>query len=234
MTDYYRINHVQKEDRKRPRRRWLWLILLLLLLISFVIIGLYIRNMLKPEKTITQSKAITKKVVYESKTKHYVEDNFTIDIANAWHEAPPQPSIYKIYTWEVSEKGTNGQQIQIYEDTIPETFAVNKLLVVEGGLEQLQISGSASDNCIKYTKGSPAVNGRTAVPARWQGIDFICDTASSQRDVIGTGSDDGINMVIMKSPVQGTTHKYFFTHTDHRVSPDYTDFYDALRSFRMQ
>ena len=190
--------------------------------------------MLKPEKTVTQSKAIIKKVVYEPKVKHYVEDNFSIDIANSWHEVPRPPGPYNSFTWEVSEKGTNGQQIQIFEDTIPPNFSVNKMLVVEGGIEQLQISGSASENCVKYTKGTVETSGRVAVPARWQGVDFLCDTASSQRDVIGTSSVDGINTVIMKSPVQGTSHKFFFTHTDHRISPDYTDFYDALQSFRMQ
>ena len=46
-------------------------------------------------------------------------------------------------------------------------------------------------------------------------------------------STDGVNVVILHSQNGPQTHKFFFTYTDYSNNPDYTIFYNALQSLKM-
>ena len=68
-------------------------------------------------------------------------------------------------------------------------------------------------------------------PAKWESIDFICDSGNYQRDVVGSVSGDGLNNINLTGPTKGP-HRYFFTYTDNNSQPDYAIFSEALKSFK--
>ncbi len=222
-----------KRPKTKRRRRILWLIIILLILWILFFGWLWLRNSLKPKVTIKQANPITTKVTYNSKIKHYDEPDFGIDMPASWSAVPRPPHTYQSFTWQSSDRVTDGQQIEIYEDTIPINFAVNRALVVVGEVDRVSVDGAVSDNCSRYTKPTNGGPNRVGVPAKWQGIDFLCDQSNQQRDVVGTSSNDGVNTVILHSQNSSATHKFFFTYTDYASNPDYTLFYDALASLRM-
>ena len=215
-----------KRAKSKWRRVLRWIVLGLLVLALIVWAALAVKNYLKPKTTISGGgKTITTHVSYAPKTKHYDEGDFSVDLPNTWVALPRPPHTYQSFTWQNSD-----QFIEIYEDTIPTRFAVNRVLIVEGSEGSLTVNGSASDNCAQYTDSQEKASG---IPAKWQGVNFLCDNGSTERDVIGTSSTDGINTVILRSG-QGVAHKFFFTYTDHTTNPDYTVFYNFLNSFKMK
>lgn len=233
MSDLYRVDAKNLKKRKW-RKRIIWLIVILLLVAISIFAYIKIREMLKPNTVIKQAKATQSKVTYTDKTKRYEEVNFGIDIPVGWEKLPASGGQYKTYTWQTSEKGTNGQVLTIYEDNIPSNFAVNRVLIVRGENTNLNIEGSASENCSQYTRGGSTTPSGVGAPAKWQDVEFICDQGNKQRDVIGTSSLDGINTVILKGPTAGP-HKYFFTYSNYNAAnPDYAAFYEALQSFSMK
>jgi hypothetical protein len=228
MSGQYKLH---KRERSRRRRILFWLLVLLCL--AGIIFGsiLFVRSKLHPKVIITQAKAVSSTVVFASKTTHYTEPDFSIDLPNTFQEIPRPVGPYQSYTWETSDSGTDGQQVEIFEDTIPTQYAVNRMLVVEGEVDHVSMIGTASDNCSTFTKGTQSAAGGS--PAKWQGVDFYCDQGNTERDTIGTSSAEGINTVTLLNQSTGLKHKFFFTYTDHQINPDYTIFYNALTSFKM-
>jgi hypothetical protein len=189
-------------------------------------------TILHPNAVISQSSVVTTHVSYTNPTKTYTEPDFSIQIPSTWQLLPRPVGPYQSYTWQSADRETDGQEIEIYEDTIPINVAVNRVLVVQAENTQLELDGTASANCSTFTK-NPALANSTGAPAEWNGVSFLCDQVNQQRDVIGTSSSEGVNTVTLKDPTSGTMHKFFFTYTDESINPDYTLFYDALESFRL-
>jgi hypothetical protein len=228
----YQAGHKPKTKRRRAAP---WLLLLVLLLVLAVPVFMYIRSKLRPDTTIKQSAAKTTKVDYSSNAvKHYDEPDFTIEMPSAWQALPQPPGPYKRYDWQNSRNATNGEVITVYQDTIPVNFAVNRVLIVDGQEGQLSLKGGASDNCSTFTKNVATQANQVGAPAKWQGVDFLCDQLNQERDTIGTSSTDGVNTVILKNPSTGVPHKFFFTYTTHSISPDYSVFYAALNSLKLK
>ncbi|HVX24285.1 MAG TPA: hypothetical protein VG992_03010 [Candidatus Saccharimonadales bacterium] len=225
----YQVDHRRK---KHPRRRKLLWLFLLAFITAMVVLIIWILHHIKPDTVIHQSKAITTKVTFATHTKHYDEGVFSIDIPTGWKLAPRPPHTYTSFTWKTSTNGSDGQVIEIYQDTIPVNFAVNRMLVVESEDNHLTVDEPASDDCQNYTRTGVGTYNATGFLAKWQGVSFLCDANNTERDVIGTSSADGVNTVIMRSN-DGTKHRFFFTYTDYQLNPDYTLFYNALRSFKM-
>ncbi len=224
----YRITN-QRKFRQRRSRFWLGFTMVFLGLAIFGLVQFL--HSLHQTSVITTSKPVTTKVSYQGKTKHYNEGDFTIDIPAEWQAVPRPPYTYQSFTWRTTDK-SNAVEIEIYEDTIPANFAVNRALIVHGDIGHLELTGQVSDNCEKYTKDLTSNQAELGVPAKWQNVDFLCNRNTSARDVIGTSSSDGINTVVL-STSGGKTHKFFFTYTDNQISPDYTIFYNALATFSM-
>ena len=63
-------------------------------------------------------------------------------------------------------------------------------------------------------------------------VEFLCDMANPQRNVVGTGSTDGLNTVKV-SDQMGTQHRYFITYTENNSKPDYSIFIAAINSFKL-
>lgn len=231
MSDeLYRAGHRTKRVNKR-RRRLIRLSILVIIIVLLVIAGLIIKSHLKPKTQITQSRPITSHVSYGTKSKHYDEPDFGIDLPSNWQPEPRPVGPYQSYSWQVSDNGSKGQEIEIFEDVIPVNYAVNRALIVEGQTDHVLLQGSASDECSTFTKNiAPGPNG---VQAKFNGVDFLCDQNNQERDSIGTSSADGVNTVVLRSPGTGKSHKFFFTYTNHAINPDYSLFYNAISSFKM-
>ncbi len=233
MAEYiYKADKLGKSKKSRRARR----LIVLLIVVALAVTGyIIVKNMLKPQTVLKQSNSTQSKISYDdTKIKHYELPDFTIDIPAVWTQVARPAGPYQSYSWQTSDHGTNGQVIEIFEDTIPPNYGFNRALIVSGQGDHLNIEGTASDNCSKYTKKQPTSTSQVSSVAKWQGVDFLCDLGNTSRDVIGTSSTDGLNTVNLTSPSTGATHKFLFSYTNHSVNPDYTVFYQALKSLRMQ
>lgn len=206
------------------------LVFLLLLGIAYYVL----HHTLAPDTKVKQSAAINTVINYNKMTKKYDEPDFTIELPQSWSPIDRPAGPYKTFTWQSSDRVTDGQQIEVYQDVIPENFAVNRVLIVAGNNDRLSLDGAVSDNCLTFTKDGSNTAYQVGAPAKWQGISFLCDQDNRQRDVVGTSSTDGINTVILTSQNNGTKHKFFFTYTDYAINPDYSVFYNTLNSLRMK
>ncbi len=223
----YQVDH-RKPDHRRRRRRWLIVSCLLIGLTALVVV--YVLHHLKSHTTISQSKPVVNKAVTDTKTKHYDEPGFGIDVPADWQPTPTPPRPYTFYRWQSKD----GQVVEVYVDTIPTNFAVNRVVIVDAQADHLLLDGNASDNCSTFTKGLHAAPNQVGVPAKWQGVDFLCDQSNQLRDVVGISSAEGVNSITLHAPTIGASHKFFATYTTTSVNGEYNSFYSALQSLRVQ
>lgn len=164
--------------------------------------------------------------------KTFNEAAFTLRLPLDWKFVSHSTSIYNVYTWENTSKepGPGVQQLQIYYDTIPSSLGVNRVLPVQGNGNQI-VPTSVSDNCATFTGNK--VPGSPQTPAKWSGVNFLCDLGNYERDVVGTSSSDGINVVKVAGTATGT-HRVFFAYTDNGPTPNFTIFTDAVQSYRQK
>jgi hypothetical protein len=166
--------------------------------------------------------------------RHYDEPHFSLDLPAEWKLIAKPIGENQSYSWQSAVIETDGQTLEIYEDTIPTTFPVNRLLPVAAGPGRLEIKSNASSDCTAFVPPASPAPDRLGVEAKWQGVSFLCDQRHQQRMVIGTGSLDGINTINLKSPTTGTVRKYFFSYNDFTGKGDYNVFYEALKSLRLK
>lgn len=227
-TVYQHQLHAHKPRRKHYLR---WIILVLVLT-GGVLFGLH---SLKPDTKITTAKVVTKKLTGASATKNWHKGNFSLDLPQSWQFMSVQKDLYTIYHFRSAGSGAEGNRsMDVYEDSNLPNFALNRMVTVEataeGGLTAN--AGDVSDNCTAYTTGS--TTGRTSVSqlAKWNGIEFLCDMANPLRNVVGTGSKDGLNTVKVNSLSTGA-HRYFLTYNEGNDKPDYGIFIAAINSFKV-
>lgn len=160
-------------------------------------------------------------------TTNVVEPYFTMQIPTNWRQTAEvnTPSQYSI-TWTSFKSGVYGRFLTIYIDTIPTTMAVNKLLPVTSNGPGLSY-GTLSDNCTDFSNGTP----QQVSPAKWDGVDFLCNWPNRYDNQVGTGTVGAINSVSMTGAKTGT-HQYFFLYTDRSAEPDYSILYAILNSFQ--
>jgi hypothetical protein len=229
---YYRLGrrHQPERDQRRRHRRRRSIIVLILLLLALG--AWWAHSQLKPNTVIHQAKAVKTSVAFDTKTKTYNEGDFTIQIAASFTPVPRPAGPYKSFTWQTSDSGTNGQQIEIFEDTIPAKFAVNRTLIVEGEVDHIKLDDPVSDHCERFTRTGTGDYGQVGFLAKWLDVTFLCDPNNPLRDIIGTSSADGVNTVVLRTGA-GVSHQFFFTYRDQQLQPDYSVFYNALQSFQM-
>lgn len=223
-------------ERKKDRRRQSIKVGLLSFGILLALFGAYnvLKQFLQPDSVVKQSAVVTTAINFKKATQKFDEPNFTIEVPVGWKPVAQQASLYTSYAWQSDNTVTDGQLIEIFEDTIPTNYAVNRVLVVAGDGAHLSLDGTVSDNCLTFTQDNIGPSNTFGTPARWQGVSFWCDQHNDQRDVVGTSSKEGINTVKLTSDTNGKTHKYFFTYTNHAINADYSVFYNALNSFKFK
>jgi hypothetical protein len=192
------------------------------------------KKYIRPNTVINQSAAVVSVVALAKPTSHTFDLGiFTIQLPTNWQQVAGTTQPYHIFRFEGGLGTPDEQQLEIYQDTIPETFAVNEVLAVSAAGDRLGPIGEASDNCSNFTKTGSGVATPAGTPAKWEDTNFLCDLNNPERGVVGTSSSDGINTVVLTGSKSGT-HTFFFAYTDNSISPDYTDFYNALASFRLK
>jgi hypothetical protein len=216
--------HAHKVRRRHPRR---WAAVILVLLIGG---GIYGWTLMKPNQQITNAAATTRKLSVENSTQNFKKGSFSIDLPKGWQFMGVQKDIYTIYHFRSAQEGEQGNRLlDVYEDSSLPNFAVNRMLPV-AATENNGLNASAadvSDNCSAYTTGDTAGRKTIAERAKWQGIEFNCDMANPLRNVVGTGSRDGLNTIKVG------THSYFLAYTDANYKPDYGIFVAAINSFKL-
>lgn len=221
--------HAHHTHRSHPVR---WALVILLVLAGLTVYGL---RQLKSDTHITKAKTITKHLGTNDNTQTFREGYYTIALPKGWQFMSKQVDLYTIYHFRSALPGEDGNRmLDVYEDSNLPNFAENRMLPVtatpEGGLTT--DASLVSDNCTQYTIGSLAGRPTVGAPAKWQGITFLCDVGNTLRNVVGTGSTDGLNTVIVKT-VTSPPHHYFFTYTDNNSKPDFSIFTKALISFKL-
>jgi hypothetical protein len=188
---------------------------------------------LKPNTIIAQSAPSVHQLTY-SGLQHFDGPDFGIDLPAGWKATTKPVGDSQGYSWQSAVNETDGQTLEIFKDTLPTTFPVNRLLIIAPGPGRLEVKGGASPDCTTFVPPASPAPDRLGVEAKWQGVTFLCDQRRLPRTVIGTGSTDGINTINLKSPTGGPAHKFFFSYNDFTGKGDYSVFYEALRSLRLK
>jgi hypothetical protein len=174
--------------------------------------------------------AVTAVTYEQTKLQQVDVPHFTMSIPATWkvstiNAEEPKPT----YIWQGTTGEDKNRWISVFVDKPLTAFAVNRALHIQSNGATITVIGSTSDNCTSFTGPANTQTGKT--PAKWETIDFLCDSGNYQRDVVGIVSPDGLNNVDITGTAKGT-HRYFFTFTDNTNQPDYSIFTSALRSLK--
>jgi hypothetical protein len=188
--------------------------------------------------TIQNAAAVVKHYDGDSSHKvHFAESNFSIDLPQAWKQVAHVTNPYNQWSFQGTTGDDRSRIVAVYEDSMPLTMPVNRVLILTNENNELSHNDSVSDNCINYTSAAqqadPEAIRTKVVLDKWQGVNFYCDIGNYLRNVIGTSSAGGINTISLTGKSSGV-HKFYFTFTDATISPDYTAFYNMLDSFSLK
>lgn len=230
-TVYQHQLHAHKYRRRHVKR---WLAVALLVVGGGVAATWYL---MKPNTQITNTAATTRTLKVDNQTEVFRKGSFSITLPKGWQFMSKQQDIYTIYHFRSALSGEKGNRLlDVYEDSTLPNFAVNRMVPVtateDGGLST--DASQVSDNCSAYTTGATVGRSTTGQLAKWQGIEFLCDMSNTLRNVVGTGSKDGLNTVYVARQDSSVRHRYFFTFTENNEKPDYSIFIAALNSFKVQ
>jgi len=222
----YRLGEVKHSHRK--------IYISLAVFIVLVIVGSILAvHFLKTQTDLGATPpVVTTSVSYQTpQVKPFSEPQFTLSLPADWKSIPPsneapQPS----YSWRGTSKENSARQLNVFLDKSVSTLAVNRELSIQGNGSTITVLSDVSDNCTTFTGPATPTHGST--PAKWQGIDFLCDSGNYERDVVGIASPDGLNTVSLSGATG--THHFFFTYIDNSASPDYSIFTAALKSLRVK
>lgn len=160
----------------------------------------------------------------------FTEEYFSFKLPSDWKKTGQLTTgPHRKYSYQATLKYADNRYLDVYFDQLPLNMAVNKTVAVRGEGATLTY-GQVSDNCMSFTN-KPSASAIQA-PAKWDGVDFICDMDAITKNVVGTSSPGNINKVELVSP-GFTKHHLFLVYTDHNHSPDYQIFYDFLNSFKL-
>jgi hypothetical protein len=206
-----------------------WIVIVLVALTVGGIISA--KHLLKSDTNLgkTPKPVVNTVVAASSPTKQFTEGIFTISLPKDWVYVGRAQDIYRAYIFENTATDKGVRQLDIYVDNIPTGLGVNQVLPVTTAVTKIYVT-SVSGNCAQFT--GDKVPGNPATPAKWQGVNFLCDLGNYTRNVVGTSTDTSVNSLTLTGPTAGT-HKLFFTYTDNSAEPDYQILYDSLQSFRL-
>jgi hypothetical protein len=226
ITNMYRLG-----ERKHSHRRfYIWFIGFAIFLAALFGFG---HHYLKSNTHIgSPPPVVTKKISYDPPAQTIFNENlFSIGVPSGWKLVTRNDIPAPTYTWQGTTGDDQSRWLSVYVDMSLPAFAVNRELHIMGSGSAINVVSDTSDNCTSFTGASTAQNHGSA-PAKWEGIDFLCDVGNYERDVVGIVSSDGFNTVSVTGA--SSMHHFFFTYTDNSVRPDYSIFTNSLKSFRLK
>lgn len=176
---------------------------------------------------------VTKVLGTQTKVRVFTAGPLKLDLPDDWEAFTPEDAPAGSYSWR-NTKGNKGVRVlTAYLDNLPADMAVNRVLAVAADGDKLTLYGSVSDNCTEFVAGGRApVGGNGREPARWSGVQFVCDTGNYNRNLVGISSPDGQNMVRLTGP--SGTHRIFLTYYDADIAPKFGIFTAAAESLRLR
>lgn len=207
----------------------------ILLIVSLLLFGLIIYALfhirITPKQDIQNSPPVSTNYNATEAAKVAVDKpELKMELPSGWREisyakSPTAPR------YGFKSPSAQAQQLELYIDNPPVNMAVNKVIAVSASDNGIGFD-AVSENCTTFT--GQASQGKTGgVPAKWRGLDFICDVGNYQRAVVGIISKDGMNQLKITGPAIGE-HKFFLTYTDNNNNPDYSIFANILKSIRFK
>lgn len=225
----YRFGKKQKSHRKRN------IAIALVAVVFLAGAGVFAKFYFRANTVIDPPPApvISQVTSSQGPTKRFDEGPFTIKLPQDWAYIgrQTQTAPYAPYAWHNTKNNPGVEELEIYVDTIPTTLGVNRVLPVQGNGSHI-VPTTVSDTCADFT-GNNKLPGAQNTPAKWGGINFLCDLANYERDVVGTSSSDGVNVVKVTGATSGS-HQIFFTYTDNGSTPNFQIFENAVSSFTLK
>src|SRR6185437_14637717 len=217
----YRLRHY------RRHRHWI-LLCGCIVAIALTAFGISRLPRLFPAETsLTQAQPVIHHISSNAAaTKEVTMKLFTVALPVGWTSVTPPDIPYTVYSWQGSGDDAD-RHLDVYIDNPPASLAVNRLLPVQANGDHMTVTGVASDNCSNFTDKSLEIAATGSAPAKWAGVNFMCDMANYERDVVAVGSPDAINAVTLNGPVTGA-HRILLVYTDNSGEPNYTVFSNII------
>lgn len=223
--------------RKRHRKRHFGVVFIMSILVFAGVAGYIIMDLKRSKSGSVEGRTNTVMQAADSMPDVLAinEPTFSMELPSDWKEVARQNDKFEhSISYQATKKDAENRYLKVYVDTIPVKKSINRLLPVVAQNNMLTI-GDVSDNCATFTHGGTKDTGKAQAledkPAKWSGVDFICDLARITDNEIGASSTDGLNFVNIKGQQSGI-HKYYFLYTDRNIQPDSTIFKNALLSFK--
>ncbi len=230
----YRLG--RKGHAKVKKRTWrVTASILTVVLVGGGIATYFIIRGLEQEPTVPQ--AITREFSdsRDNTDRTFTQAGFTISLPSDWVVREEGTGVHGRHSWQATAKHADNRWLDVYVDDIPTNIAFNRLLPVTTASGKIIVSGSISDNCSTFgtTGVTPESSRESTVVAKWQDIEFLCDMANYTRNVVGVGTTDSQNRVMLIS-ASGRQHTFLFVYTDHNVHPNYQILENALKSVTLE
>ncbi len=215
---------------RHPRHHYMRYAIAGVICLGLVAVTAIATHGLRANMVLHQSQSITQSALSGSDPeKPVITAQFTMSLPASWKRVG---STTNPYTWRGVIGDAADRPLDLYLDTVPANLAVNRLLPVQADGQQLELIGPVSDNCVNFTDRSTENQVTGTAPARWTGVDFICDLANNERNVSAIGSMQGVNTVTLDS-ASSVSHRVLLVYTDNSASPDYAAFQTAATSLRL-
>lgn len=224
----------------RPHKRSYGLAVAGLLLAGLAAGGYAMRGLLESDTVIGPAPAAVVRTVQDrqSAVKNFETAQFSFQLPNDWEpfRLASQPAGSQSWHNTAGNKGV--RILTVYLNPAPGSVAVNRVLPVETANDRLSVAGSLSDNCTNFTAPSRQQTGQSVAVAKWQNVEFLCDTGNYTRNVVGIASpasdtNTAVGGVSLVGPTGGA-QRVMITYTDHGPSPDYSALTSLVPTFRLK
>lgn len=169
-----------------------------------------------------------------NETREFNAGPVTLQLPKDWEQFTPQDAQAGSHSWR-NTKGNKGVRVlTIYIDVVPRTPVYNRILAVDPAGDRMIPLGSVSDNCTNFAESGRVQNGAGGngqAAARWEGVQFTCDTAMYSRNVVGISSTEAPGLVRLAG--SNGPHQLAVIYNDADATPNHNLFVSAVESIRL-
>jgi hypothetical protein len=224
---YYHSQNVHRHVRRKRRLAKSGVLLLLLLIGGLAFL---FRDVFKEPEIDARESGEVRSVSKLDGYKLFEEDNFTLLLPNEWIKAPDSSAT--ITKYQSRDKTHAQRQLDIYtEGSLPVGFDTIRALNVNSDQGKIY-PGLLSERCYTFTKPKEGFGENLVSPSQpsvWQGANFSCNFSKILNYVTTVNTETGFITKISGPTRAGA---YTFVYTDHTSRPDFSIFFNILRSFQ--